>query len=1039
MTNKSSFESSSSIPELDVYETSSCLAKLERCADDISAQLKMIVQHCLGLVSVQRWLRDISSQDIRLSTDHVVSFVVSFTKQKLGPALESNKAGKFQELKETIATLNGKGLVRGNIRLLVRGELPDALASQFVSFIDTADNLTQAWAKDASSKEALVELIQENAAAVQSLLQNIESLTGEIASPLDNKRKRESKEGDVEVPDVSKLARTNKEESCKEAAGQSLTKRNDDGDDDDQDHGHGHMEPASKMAHNHFSSFQSNNSGSSVSSAKGAETSSSDGDTGAKKTARGSNDLSKLKLGDLKESSLAPDGPLFTLKVISRDLQINAAKRILSLVHFMRAVISNSPSLQQSLRNTAIVIDSGPSSPLLSKTPSQRLGETRVASNGEDQTNDRVASPLPEHQMSKPGVSSQQPQNQMFGLPQGLSNAQQQQAAALSMLTGLMMNNSAQGIDPRAVQHLLAQFSGGLVTPMHLSQLMQWPTSELPLRIILQPCSTVHKSPSELEPFGLLAFGLEVSSADLARNEVVTIKVIRVRDAKPVQLFEHMIDGEPRFVFRRTHMSPANSTSGNTASEENPFSTSYGTYSGRRLFGRLQVDPEAALGRSRKVEYVLAVRVGNSDFVQTMPITVTGNTFDGNWVNSNERRKEIVRQFAQAYANQISVAENRFLACQPVIMPDRDVLLDVKENVLRLEQQYQFSRNADLSGVEQTSGSTESPSKFVEVESSQNKVQVLAGQAPGVSPGAAPMGPSSEKGLYSQPQAQHQFGSPSMSVGSHRLPNVNEVFAGMGFVPPMNLGYLLPGLSGLGSPAEQYNALLGTLAGGHQLVGGLGSTSQQGAPNSLMQSVGPREDNSISQRTTDMRRSSSGGFIPTASAANPQKVAVIRRDAEERLYRVVDFLRYSDKAPNIPLDDRHAQMFTWNENMSLLLCSLLQESCKNPFKSILRNFNRAVTDGEPSNFGGPNHASNRPVRDRSSLRKRLQKMLHREQLSKDWESTRRASANLFVNSAKKRLETEADGSLEFLRDPVRLIEEVFTGLNPSVPGIGINS
>lgn len=172
--------------------------------------------------------------------------------------------------------------------------------------------------------------------------------------------------------------------------------------------------------------------------------------------------------------------------------------------------------------------------------------------------------------------------------------------------------------------------------------------------------------------------------------------------------------------------------------------------------------------------------------------------------------------------------------------------------------------------------------------------------------------------------------------------------------------------------------------------------------------------------------------------------AHISLEVAELLCRTVDMLRTTDQAPLAVIDERNVQMFTWNENMSLLLCSAIQGSAKNPFKAILHNFNRAVeaARADPAYLAAV--SKHRPLRDRSSLRKRLQKMLHGEQLSKDWEATRRAAANLFVNSARKRLDAEgaaggAGGagslSVSFLRKPSQLIELAFPDMNPTIPAI----
>ncbi|GBG27163.1 Hypothetical Protein FCC1311_033862 [Hondaea fermentalgiana] len=867
---------------LDVYETKACVEKLRAVADkELTTQLKSLVQHCLGLVSVQRWLRSVTDQNWRVSVESVVAFILKFVNQELLPALHSGDAhadadAGLADFRKTMAELETpKSLARGSLRLLVRDELPGALASQFVGFIETADTLAHTWAS-VGAREAVLELIEENEASIESLLQNLQRIS--------RAHKRKRSQDEEETNPSSKVARTSGG-SCRDEdnAGPGCRPPRDDDDDND--------EPgnADRTIHGpgYVSGSASGPDTANTQGAGGASTTSSNGNSNGK---AGSDGQGSQQQDATKKS--ADSGPLLTMSALDHNLERGAAHSVIQLVHTMRMAIEDSPSLKRGLKDTAIVIESAGHNP----------GPAEANSAGQLLASSQVPHAQKRAKASGGGTMTLQQQQQV-----------QQHQAALGVL-------------------------GSLVT----------------------------------------------------RNEVVIIKVIHVKDAKPAQVFEHVLDGEPRFVFRSTPALGA----------------------GRRLFARLEVDPHLPTS-ALKLEYVLAVRVGNSDFVQSMPFNVIPSTFDDDWVGANDKRKTLVHQFARVYSNQIAMAENRFLACQPVIMPDRDVLSDLKENVLRLEKQYEARSSHAARG---------SP-------------------GPEIASGQGSLDPQNETNKPGEPgRKTAQTGEPpSHPTGSPggQEPNLNELIPGLGLAPPMNLSYMLPALSGLGSPTEQYNALLGSLGGlQYQVASGAAGSS---AGKQATSPQPPGEAGSLKLGRDEMQGARrNAGFVTTASAANPQNLVNIRRDVEERLYRVVDFLRQSDKAPTAPLDDRHAQMFTWNENMALLLCSLLQESCKNPFKSILRNFNRAVTDGAAFGPGGAAQASRRPVRDRSSLRKRLQKMLHREQLSKDWESTRRASANLFVNSSKKRLEDEVDANLEFLREPVSLVEEVFVDLNPSVPAIGLN-
>jgi len=104
------------------------------------------------------------------------------------------------------------------------------------------------------------------------------------------------------------------------------------------------------------------------------------------------------------------------------------------------------------------------------------------------------------------------------------------------------------------------------------------------------------------------------------------------------------------------------------------------------------------------------------------------------------------------------------------------------------------------------------------------------------------------------------------------------------------------------------------------------------------------------------------------------------------LSEIVSELRRQDplivEEPFYGPPERIHMMFTWNENIALLLLAILQDCGSNPFKKILEEFENAMDASCPS----------RPQRDRSSIRKRLQKLLGgMKQLTEKW-STVRAEA-----------------------------------------------
>mmetsp|Transcript_22499 Transcript_22499/g.63976 ORF Transcript_22499/g.63976 Transcript_22499/m.63976 type:complete len:137 (-) Transcript_22499:143-553(-) len=84
-------------------------------------------------------------------------------------------------------------------------------------------------------------------------------------------------------------------------------------------------------------------------------------------------------------------------------------------------------------------------------------------------------------------------------------------------------------------------------------------------------------------------------------------------------------------------------------------------------------------------------------------------------------------------------------------------------------------------------------------------------------------------------------------------------------------------------------------------------------------------------------------------------------------------------------------VFTEYENLALLLCTITAKPDRNQFREISVLFN------------GSEPVPNRPVRDRSSLRKRLQKELIGNQLTKTWAATRFACAEHFVQKTRKLL------------------------------------
>lgn len=178
---------------------------------------------------------------------------------------------------------------------------------------------------------------------------------------------------------------------------------------------------------------------------------------------------------------------------------------------------------------------------------------------------------------------------------------------------------------------------------------------------------------------------------------------------------------------------------------------------------------------------------------------------------------------------------------------------------------------------------------------------------------------------------------------------------------------------------------------------------------------GARPVRPIVRRKSSPRTRALDSFSEFAQMANAR--VQLSQDQIDRFFEVVYTLRNIDQGFEEELDQRLKRTFTWNENAALLLCSFLQEGDRTPFKGILQQFNRALVDQVQDAKTSPHEKSLlkdlRPIRDRSSLRKRLQKLLGSEQLTRYWANTRRVAAAYFVHmvvQACRENETAAQGA-----------------------------
>jgi len=516
--------------------------------------------------------------------------------------------------------------------------------------------------------------------------------------------------------------------------------------------------------------------------------------------------------------------------------------------------------------------------------------------------------------------------------------------------------------------------SGVPVDQNMLLNLIRSLTPEVPLKIALHPGSVVFKPIAGFHELGFMGFGIEVSDADLTPNENVIIRLARSNsNESTLQEFQHMLTSASSFEFECT------------SSTTKVFRNALGCYVGRRLYTQLHVDPNVS-DFDENVELYFGVRVGNSDEVFSLPFQVNASEIDLTWINSRtDAGAKLLKSLVDAHKEQMHSVERSFLSGQQTAANAiRHGLANLKPSIEAAE----------------TSGAP------IALASSSEKVSPLATLTASLGLGSSSFSPRPPALDLSQNAT-----ASSGVLGAQIL--LSQLNAGSNLSP----GGFTSGT--LGSPGSQdYEAILKTLK----------QVSDFNQAMSLAKSVSPQ----------GLKSSSSSPKRKRKKAPGSPKMPLVRsvtlsRDAEQKLFLYVNDLRVKDRPPENAHDERHLQMFTWNENMALLLCAALQESSKNPFKAILREFNRPIA--ENPHFDNP---FKRPLRDRSSLRKRLQKIIRGDHMSKEWERTRRSAAAVFVASSRQRA-SEMPAEYGYLKDAADIVTQFFIEIDPNTPPLVLST